>query len=122
MSVQRVGKADKEDSSITPGLPEQDSAGDPTARSSHEPELPAAQEADSDLDELPELSESVGGDASSTVDYRDCGEESDQDEDWDLHTLLSGDSSHAELLLQDLGSHLEEFGTKAKYGPIELLD
>ena len=39
-----------------------------------------------------------------------------------MHTLLSVDSSHAESWLQGLSSHLEKHETKAKYGPVELLD
>ena len=90
--MQRVGKAVKEDDQVTPGLPEQDSPGDPTARSSHEPELPIAQDDSDGLDELPELSESDGDDASSTIDYREDGEESDgEDGYFDVHALLSGD-------------------------------
>ena len=90
---------------MTPGLPEQDSEHDPTARSSHEPELPIAEPwrppdswgpwpqgpddpnegwdpGDAD-DEPPGLEED---DDPATIDYRSA--ESDDDEEPELVSLF----------------------------------
>ena len=141
VSVQRVGKTEKEEQAVTPGLPEEGSERDPTARSSHEPELPVADVSGSDLDELPELSESEGGDASSTVDYRSHrkDDETYSQEEWDMHALVTGDPSRGEFAMAgelrksveedsktggvpNLRALMAEVGTKANYGPIEYLD
>ena len=65
-------KADREKkgdpAKVTPGLPEQDADHDPTARSSHEPELPVADQSGDESDGPPGLNEESDGE--STVDYR----------------------------------------------------
>ena len=81
---------------------------------------------DSDLDELPELTESESGDASPTIDYRsDRKYEDDFQEEW--HALDSGELSLTnECMLsgseKDLRTLMEEVGTKAHDGPTECLD
>ena len=140
VSVQRVGKTRRDEQEVTPGLPEEGSERDPTAQSSHEPELPVADVPDNDLDELPELTESEGEDASATIDYRSHREDDeDSQEEWDMHALMTGEPSRGEFSMlgemknaveenattgceNSLHAHMAEVGTKARYGPIEYLD
>ena len=135
---------------LTPGLPEQGSEHDPTARSSHEPELPIAeswQPPDSwgpwpqgpddphqgwdpgDGDGPPGLEED--DDAADTVDYR--SDESDDDEEPDSHTFFEELISQEEFLkaieedtiaggTSRLRAYLNEHGTQVEQAPIEALD
>ena len=63
---------------VTPGLPEQDSEHDPTARSSHEPELPVAGESGEESEGPPGIEDSDG---ESTVDYRNFDDDFEDFED-----------------------------------------
>ena len=103
-------------------------------------ERPVCEIADSDLDKLPELTESEGEDASSTIDYRSHREDDeDSQEEWDMHALMTGEPSRGEFSMlgemknaveenattgceNSLHAHMAEVGTKARYGPIEYLD
>ena len=134
--MQRVGKAKGETSPVTLGLLEQDSAQDPTARSSHEPELPVAEDSGSDPDDLPELSESEGDGLPSTLDYgshRGEDADPDSDEEWDMHSHFEELMADEELVraaeedavagvVVGLQASLNEHGTKATHGPTEVLD
>ena len=75
---------------VTPGLPEQDADHDPTARSSHEPELPVADESGDESDGPPGVEESDG---ESIVDYRNFDdsfedfEDAQEEDDDDPHAF-----------------------------------
>ena len=101
------------------GLPEQDAERDPTARSSHEPELPIA--------EAPDENSDVDG----TVGYRefpdnfedseDAADEDDADpyqytflEDISHNTVASASSA--------LRTYLDEYGTQVEHSRVESLD
>ena len=82
-----------------------------------------------DLDELPELSESEGGYASSTVDYR--GRRGDSEAD--LHRFFKELVRQEEMLnaaeedaraggCSQLQSYLNDHGTHTQCGPIDFLD
>jgi len=133
-------------SELTPGLPEQGSEHDPTARSSHEPQLPIAepwQPPDSwgpwpqgpndpnqgwdpgDEDQPPGLEDD---DDPATIDYRSAAEESDDDDEPDEHTFLGELITHEEFLqcieggTASLHAYLNEHGTQVEHAPIEALD
>jgi len=130
--------AKKSGSQITPGLPEQDSEHDPTARSSHEPELPVADESGDESDGPPGIEESDG---ESTVDYRNFDdsfedfEDAQEEDDDEPHAFaFSGELISREEFLQciqedanDEGSdklrdYLSEHGTQVEHAPVEALD
>ena len=95
-----------------------------------------AEESGSDLDELPELSESDGDRLPSTLDYGSHrGEDADPDDDqeWDLHLYCEELMANKEVVkaAEDdavaggfacLQAYLNEHGAKSTQGPIEILD
>ena len=88
---------------VTPGLPEQDSEHDPTARSSHEPELPVADNPGDESEGPPGLNEDSDGE--STVDYRNFDDnfedfEDAQSED-DAEPDASGFAFYKELITRE---------------------
>ena len=123
---------------VTPGLPEQDADHDPTARSSHEPELPVADESGDESDGPPGIHESDG---ESTVDYRNFDdnfedfEDAQEEDDDDPHAFtFSGELISREEFLQciqedtiaggatQLRAYLGEHGTQVEHAPVEALD
>ena len=118
---------------VTPGLPEQDSEHDPTARSSHEPELPTADDPGDESEGPPGVEESDG---ESTVDYRNFDDgfedfEDDQLDDYD-EPDTSGFAFYEELISREeflqvieedkLQAYLAEHGTQVEHASVEALD
>ena len=87
------------------------------------------------MDELPELTESEGDDASSTVDYRIHGEDSQAYDDYgnDLHGFFEEPVRQEEMLNAaeedaraggcfQLQAYRQEHGTQTQQGPFEIPD
>ena len=95
----KADETKKGDSQVTPGLPEQGSEHDPTARSSHEPELPIADDTGDESEGPPGIAEESSDDESITLDYRDFEDaRSDDDDEPDNHAL-----NYEEEIFQALG-------------------